>query len=98
MRIRVPKTFVPKEAYVIAGNFRRAAGEARSLASQLQSVGNSLNSSWEGNSKNQFMQEFQSEPGNLLDYANYLEQCARTIERMTVTVWEEKEIKDTNKR
>ena len=98
MHIRVPKTFVPKEAYAIAGSFRRAASEARTLAARLQRVGNNLNATWEGNSKNCFMNELNPETGNLIDYANYLEQCARTIERMTVTIWEAKEIQDTKKR
>jgi uncharacterized protein YukE len=98
MRIRVKKTIVPKEAYEIAGNFRRAAQEARNLASQLQRVGNSLNATWEGNSKNNFMQKINPEPGNLNDYANYLEQCAHKIEHMTVDIWEEKEIQDITRK
>ena len=94
MKIRVPKTFVPKEAHAIAGNFRRAAGEARTLAAQLGRLGNHFNTTWEGNSKNNFMGDFSPEPGNLYEYANYLERCANDIERTTVTIWEEKEVKD----
>lgn len=94
MRIRVPRTFVPPEAHKIAADFRRAARESRQLASQLRSVGGTLNSTWEGNSKNQFMGEFNPEPGNLDSYASYLEQCARNIEHIKVTIWEEKEVKD----
>lgn len=94
MRIRVPKTFVPREARAIANDFRRNAAEVRRLASQLSQLGSSLNATWEGKSKNTFMGEFSPEPGRLHSYANYLDECARKIERMTVTVWEEKEVED----
>ena len=98
MRIRVPKTIVPGEAREIAGRFRQAANEARSLSSQLQGVGGHLDATWEGVSKNRFMDEFNPAPGNLLDYANYLEQCASKIERMTVIIWEEKEVEGPDRR
>ena len=97
MRIRVPKTFVPKEARVIASSFRKAAGEARAQATKLRGIGNNLEGSWKGNSKNRFMTELNPQTANLIDYANYLEQCARTIERMKVTTWEMKEVEDPKK-
>lgn len=91
MRIKVPKRIHPPEAKEIAGKFRQAATEARKLASQLQVISNALDSSWEGRAKDRFMADFRSEPGNLNSYADYLEHCARKIEDIEVTVWEEKD-------
>ena len=92
MKIRVPRTFIPPEAHSIANNFRQTASEVRRLAGQLNEIGNTLNATWEGRSKNNFMGEFNPEPGNLNSFADYLESCAQNVERMTVTVWEEKEV------
>jgi uncharacterized protein YukE len=88
--IRVPRTFVPGEAHSIAAGFRAQAGRARDLARQLRDVGGTLNTWWEGNAKNVFFSTFSSEPGNLESYASWLEDKARNIEGMTVTVWETK--------
>ncbi len=86
--IWVPRTFVPGEAHSIAAGFRSQAGRARDLARQLRDVGGTLNTWWEGNAKNNFFSTFSSQPGNLDSYASWLETQARTIESMTVTVWE----------
>jgi hypothetical protein len=40
------------------------------------------------------MSEINPEQSKLLDYASYLEQCARTIEQMKVTTWETKHVED----
>lgn len=93
MLIRVPRTFVPKEAKIIASKFRQEANNIRSLANQLRNVQRTLNSTWEGKSKNNFMAEFNSEPSNLESYARWLDDQARNIESMTVTVWETREQK-----
>ncbi len=94
MIIRVPNTLVPKEARVISANFRKAAKEVRTQAAQLKNISNNLNTTWQGNSKNRFMSEINPELNNLLDYARYLEKCARTIEQMKVTTWETKHVED----
>ncbi len=86
--IRVPRTFVPSEAYAIAAGFRAEAGRVRGTAQQLRTTGNNLDSTWEGNSKNNFFAQFRPEPGNVESYAAWLEEKARNIECMTVTVWE----------
>jgi uncharacterized protein YukE len=90
--ISVPRTFVPQEAHSIAAGFRLQAGRMRDLARQLRDVGGNLNTWWEGNSKNNFFSSFSSEPGNLESYASWLDDQARYIEGMTVTVWESKVI------
>jgi uncharacterized protein YukE len=91
--IRVPRTFVPGEAHSIAAGFRSQAGRVRDLARQLRDVGGTLNTWWEGNAKNVFFSSFSSEPGNLENYASWLEDRARNIEGMTVTVWESKVVR-----
>jgi uncharacterized protein YukE len=88
--IRVPRTFVPGEAHSIAAGFRSQAGRVRDLARQLRDVGGTLDTWWEGNAKNAFFGSFSSEPGNLDSYAAWLEDRAREIEGMTVTVWDTK--------
>ena len=91
--IKVPNTFIPPEARQIAAAFRAAAAQVRAQASSLKGVGYTLNSSWEGNSKNNFMGDFSPEPGNVESYASWLEDRARDIEHMKVTVWETKVVK-----
>jgi len=86
--IRVPRTFVPSEAYAIAAGFRAEAARVRGLSQQLSGIGGTLDSSWEGNAKNRFFGIFRPEPGNTESYAAWLDAQARNIERMTVTVWE----------
>lgn len=63
-------------------------------ASRLRGVQGTLDSSWQGNSKNNFMSNFCSEPGNAESYASWLESRASEIENMTVTVWEEITVHD----
>jgi len=95
--VRVPRTFVPGEAYAIAAGFRTEANRARALATQLREVGGGLESTWEGNAKNTFMNDFRPEPGNVESYAAWLEAQAQSIEHMTVTVWESKLIRTSDK-
>ena len=90
--IRVPRTFVPGEAHSIAAGFRSQAARVRDQARQLRNVGGTLDTTWEGNAKNAFFSSFSSEPGNLESYASWLEDRARQIEGMTVTVWEQKTV------
>jgi uncharacterized protein YukE len=92
MKIRVKRTIHPPEAKEIANKFRRAASEARKLAGQIQKIGSTLNSTWEGNSKESFMAEFTPEPGNLNSFADYLEECAQKIESIEVEIWDWKEV------
>jgi len=86
---RVKKTFVPPEAPRIAAEFRKSANEVRIQASRLRGVQGTLDSTWQGNSKNVFMSGFSGEPGNVESYACWLESKANEIENMTVTIWEE---------
>ena len=88
--IRVPRTYVPPEAYSIAAGFRSQAARVRDQAQQLRNVGGTLDTTWQGNAKNAFFSSFSSEPGNLESYASWLEDRARQIEGMTVTVWDTK--------
>lgn len=97
MQVRVPRTFIPPEAYSIANNFRRLAQEARRLANELRRLSNVLNSGWEGNSKNNFMNDFLPKASDLERLADHLERSARTIETTKVTVWEYKVVKDNRK-
>jgi WXG100 family type VII secretion target len=86
--VRRSRTFVPPEAHGIAARWRALAKEIREISNSLQSVSASLNSTWEGNSKQRFMAEFESSPGNVAGCADLLESLASQVESMTVTEWE----------
>ncbi len=86
--IRVPKTFHPPEGRAIAAAFREAAGQIRGLAGQLRSTGGTLDSNWEGNSKNVFFGMFQQEPPDMENFASWLDSAAGEIESIVVTIYE----------
>ncbi len=81
---------VPKEAKGIAEKFRQSARQARALAQTLRKTAGVLDSSWEGNSKNNFMGDFKGEPSKLESYADWLESKANEIENITVAFKEKK--------
>ncbi len=81
---------VPKEAREIAEKFRQSARKARALAQTLRKSAGILDSSWEGNSKNNFMGEFKGEPSKLESYADWLDSKAREIENIKVAFKEKK--------
>ncbi len=93
-RIRVPKRFIPKEAHAIAADFRSAAAQVRDVARQLDNTGGVLEGSWQGNSKETFMTNFRLAPGDLDNYATWLDKSASEIESIEVTIWEWKEVDD----
>jgi uncharacterized protein YukE len=86
---KVKRTIIPPEAPRIAAEFRKSATEVRMQASRLRGVQGTLDSTWQGNSKNNFMSNFCSEPGNAESYASWLESKASEIENMTVVIWED---------
>lgn len=81
-------TFVPPEAGGIAASLRSASAKVRDLSTNSRSTGSLLDTSWEGHSKDRFIDTFQSEPGNLDSYSSWLESAANQIESITVTKWE----------
>ncbi len=86
--VRRSRTFVPAEAQAIAARWRGLATEIRDTAERLRSVGASLDSTWEGNSKQRFMAEFDAVPGNVAGCADLLESLATQVESITVTEWD----------
>ena len=80
IRVRVEHWFIPNEAHSIAAQFRTQAGAIRDQANTVGKAKNTLDASWEGNSKNKFMLLFDPMPGNLGSYASWLEQAANQIE------------------
>jgi WXG100 family type VII secretion target len=94
--IKKPKTFTPPEAYQIAAKFRRQASHVRGLARQLREVQSTLDSTWEGNSKNRFSSRYNPEISKMDSFAEWLEERAGHIEGITVTIWEEVYVPDDN--
>jgi len=90
--IRIPiqrkHTFVPAEAGAIGGHWRSLADQVRSVASDLHSLGGALDTSWEGNSKQHFMTEYDPTPGAAESSADLLQSLAGQIEHLSVTEWE----------
>jgi uncharacterized protein YukE len=90
--IRIPiqrkHTFVPDAAGAIGGSWRSVADQVRSVASGLHSIGSALDGSWEGNSKQHFMTEYDPTPGATESSADLLDSLAGQVEGITVTEWE----------
>ena len=80
IRVRVEHWLIPKEAHTIAGQVRSQARAIRGQANTLGRAKNTLDGSWEGNSKNKFMQKFNPVPSKLNSYASWLEDAAKKIE------------------
>jgi len=81
-RVRVDHWFTPPEAHTIAGQFRAKAGEIRAQAQAIRRGRSTLDLSWEGKSKNNYFVSLNPMPGDLENYANWLEQKANQIEHM----------------
>jgi uncharacterized protein YukE len=88
--IRESESIVPSEAHAIANSLRREAQRVRDLASHSRSIKGSLDSTWEGNSKNRFSNDFDPQITQLDNFANSLEEKARQIENIHVTIWKTK--------
>lgn len=87
-RVRVEKWFTPKEAHTIASQFRTQARVIREQANALRKERSTLDSSWEGNSRNNFMQLLDPVPGNLESFAQWLESQANKIENLKALKYE----------
>jgi uncharacterized protein YukE len=85
----VAKTFVPPEAYEIAAQFRQAASDMRALSGDLSSIGTTLDPEWDGHSKELFFDKFRPQPPAVTSLADWLMQCANTIEHIHVTIYVE---------
>lgn len=81
-------SIVPPEAAEIAASFRSAADKIRQLSSPLRSAGAALDSVWEGNAHNLFMDAFRPQPGDLESFADWLESTASKIESIRITTTE----------
>ena len=90
--IRTSESIVPPEAHGIAASFRREAQRVRQLAASHRSIKGTLDTTWEGLSKNKFSGNFDPQIGQLDNYANMLEEKARQIENIHVTVWHTKRV------
>lgn len=77
---------IPPEAHAIADAFRREARRVRDITAQARNTKSALDNSWTGNSKNRFSGNFDPQIGQLDNYANILEEKARQIDNIRVTV------------
>jgi uncharacterized protein YukE len=93
-RVQKSRTLIPPEAGPIAAALRQYAREVRTCSAALKSGKNRLESSWEGRSRDRFLEGFSPEPGRMDALAAMLEENASQIDRMTVTVWEWVEVPD----
>ena len=88
---RRPRTFVPPEAGELAARFRKTAEKLRGNGSDLRRVSGAFDGTWQGRSRERFMLDFGSRPGQLESVAQWLEMAAGQLERTEVTVWETEE-------
>lgn len=79
------KWITPPEVQGIAAEFRAAAERIRTVYHTVNSVGNRLDETWYGNSKNIFDSHFNSFPREIVAYADRLEQMAHEI--LQIQVW-----------
>ena len=82
------RTITPDQAPAVAGELRLIAGRARELAGQLRSISGDMDATWQGRSQIRFLMDFGGEPGNGASAASWVEDRARFVAVMTVTVWE----------
>jgi uncharacterized protein YukE len=94
-RVRQSHSITPPEAGQIAAALRQYAREIRTYSGSLKASKTLLENSWEGRSREQFLEMFSVEPGKLENLAAMLEEKASEISRLTVTVWEWVEVPDT---
>jgi uncharacterized protein YukE len=88
--ILVPEGIVPQEAHAIAASFRREANRVRELSAKNRNNKSTLDSTWQGNSKNRFSNDYDPQISQLEEYARALEEKARQIENIRVTVYRKK--------
>ena len=79
------RTIYPKEGQIIASFIDKKAGEVEEYAVRLERIKGELDSTWEGNAKNEFMAEYENLPGTVRSYAESLRARARKIRQITVT-------------
>lgn len=79
---KVEHWFTPPEAHNIASQFRSQARVIREQANAIRKARSTLDGSWEGNSKNNFVSQLDPVPGNLDSYAQWLESAANEIEHL----------------
>jgi len=82
----VSKTFVPPEAHHIAAEFRQAASVLRQSSASLGSIGNTLEDTWMGHSKDLFFELFNGKPAQVRSLADWLDSQASVIENIHVTI------------
>ena len=81
-------SFIPDEAHSLAAEFRAIADEARELAERLRVINGDLESSWEGQAKMRFLQDFTGQPPVGESDAGWLEAEAARVSTIRVDRWE----------
>jgi len=88
IQVRRLVSFVPDEAHSIAARLRAIAEETRELAGRLRVISGNLESSWEGQSRMRFLQDFSGQPPVGESDAGWLEVEAAKVATIRVDRWE----------
>lgn len=81
-------SFVPDEAHTVAAELRSVAQEARELAERLRVINGDLESTWEGQARTRFLQDFSGQAPVGESDAGWLEAEAGRISTIKVDRWE----------
>ena len=81
-------SFIPDEAHAVAAELRAVAHEARELAERLRVINGDLESTWEGQARTRFLQDFTGLPPVMDSDAGWLEAEAATVAAIRVDRWE----------
>jgi len=81
-------SFVPDEAHGIAAGLRAIAEETRELAGRLRVISENLESTWEGQARMRFLQDFTGLPPVGDSDAGWIEAEAATVAAIRVDRWE----------
>ncbi len=81
-------SFIPDEAHAVAAELRAVADEARELAERLRVINGDLESTWEGQARMRFLQDFSGQPPVGESDAGWLEAEAAKVATISVVRWE----------
>ena len=85
---RIKVYFIPPEAPEIAARFDSTANRVHDVLKEYRDCHRTLESNWQGNSANLYMELADPEARTLEDYARWLHQQADQIRSQKVYRWE----------
>jgi uncharacterized protein YukE len=85
---KVKRSFVPPEAIRLSARFNTAAEQVREISVQSVSIRDKLDDTWEGKSRDTYIDDHEKLLQLLARFASSLEEAANRIGAKEVTIWE----------